>query len=370
MKELNLSTVIAAKRREKGVTQDELAAHMGVSKASVSKWETGQSYPDITFLPMLAAYFDISIDRLMGYSSQIEKKDIAKLYEHFAASFAEKPFEDVIADCETEIKKHYSCYPFILRMAQLYINHAPLAASSERKNEILTEAAHLCERAAKNSKDANSIQEATFMQAISYLSMGNGKAVLDLLGETPHKSVSDGALISQAFMLLGNVEKSKEILQVELYQSLMTLFGELLEMLRINIDRIDIAEKIYQRAESIAELFQMSKLNANNMALLYISGAQMYQAGGFLDKAIELLSKYVDVCICGFFPVALRGDNFFDRVAGWLAEYTETVPRSEAVIKESMMKDVLQSPIFESLWEQPEYITVVQKLKVFMEGEN
>jgi transcriptional regulator with XRE-family HTH domain len=71
MKEINLASVIVAKRREKGITQDELAAYIGVSKASVSKWETGQSYPDITFLPQLAAYFNISIDELMGLSTDI-----------------------------------------------------------------------------------------------------------------------------------------------------------------------------------------------------------------------------------------------------------------------------------------------------------
>ena len=76
MKEIKLAEVLAAKRHEKGVTQDELAAYVGVSKASVSKWETGHSYPDITLLPVLASYFDISIDRLMSYSPQLTKPEI------------------------------------------------------------------------------------------------------------------------------------------------------------------------------------------------------------------------------------------------------------------------------------------------------
>lgn len=43
MKEINIGKMIITKRKEKGITQDELAAYMGVSKASVSKWETGVS---------------------------------------------------------------------------------------------------------------------------------------------------------------------------------------------------------------------------------------------------------------------------------------------------------------------------------------
>lgn len=45
--------------KEKGITQEQLADYMGVSKASVSKWETGQSYPDIVILPKMAAYFKL-----------------------------------------------------------------------------------------------------------------------------------------------------------------------------------------------------------------------------------------------------------------------------------------------------------------------
>ena len=76
MKEINIAKMLVRKRREKGITQEELAAYIGVSKASVSKWETGQSYPDITFLPQLAAYFNISIDELMSYAPQLTKEEI------------------------------------------------------------------------------------------------------------------------------------------------------------------------------------------------------------------------------------------------------------------------------------------------------
>ena len=48
-------------RKDKGVTQEQMADFLGVTKASVSKWETKQSMPDISLLPIIASYFDISI---------------------------------------------------------------------------------------------------------------------------------------------------------------------------------------------------------------------------------------------------------------------------------------------------------------------
>ena len=53
-------------RRRKKVTQQELAKVAGVSFQTISKWETGSTMPDITNLPVLAEYFKVSVDELMG----------------------------------------------------------------------------------------------------------------------------------------------------------------------------------------------------------------------------------------------------------------------------------------------------------------
>lgn len=363
MKEINLASVITAKRREKGITQEELAAYVGVSRASVSKWETGQSYPDIILLPQLAAYFDISIDCLLGYTSQMEEDDIKKLYRRLASDFAEKSFEDVVAECERITQRYYSCYPLLLQITLLYINHASLTPDRERSEQILTEAVQLCERIKKNSKNAHLLQDAVIYQAMCYLYLGNGEAVLELLGESLRPDMQDGMLIAQAFQILGNADKAQEILQISLYQSLIATFHSLIVILQHNLNCLDIAEAVYIRAEGLAKLFNMNCLNPNNTAMLYALGAQMYQMGASPGKAIELLSRYVDICIHGFSPVELRGDDFFDKIDGWLIKNTDVVPRSETIIKESLMNDVLQSPVFEPLWEYPEYSIIVQKLK-------
>lgn len=61
-------------RRERDLTQEEMATHLGISFQSISKWERGDGYPDITMLPALANYFGISIDELLGMS-EIEKNN-------------------------------------------------------------------------------------------------------------------------------------------------------------------------------------------------------------------------------------------------------------------------------------------------------
>ena len=64
MDTLNLAENLIRLRREKEVTQEEVASFIGVTKASVSKWETKQSLPDILLLPVLA-----SITSSKGFSA-------------------------------------------------------------------------------------------------------------------------------------------------------------------------------------------------------------------------------------------------------------------------------------------------------------
>ena len=61
-------------RKEKGVTQEQLAEAMNVSCAAVSKWERGETYPDIMLLQPLAFYFGVSLDTLMGYDKEKYEK--------------------------------------------------------------------------------------------------------------------------------------------------------------------------------------------------------------------------------------------------------------------------------------------------------
>ena len=63
---MNIGTMIFTLRKEKNITQEQLAAELGVTAAAVSKWENGYTLPDIMMLCALADYFGITTDELLG----------------------------------------------------------------------------------------------------------------------------------------------------------------------------------------------------------------------------------------------------------------------------------------------------------------
>ena len=63
--DMTIGKRIALLRREKNLTQEELAQHMGVSPQAVSKWENDQTCPDISALPKLARFLGVSVDELL-----------------------------------------------------------------------------------------------------------------------------------------------------------------------------------------------------------------------------------------------------------------------------------------------------------------
>lgn len=76
-----LSENIKRLRRERELTQESLAEFLGVTFQSVSKWERGESYPDITMLPEIAGFFKVSVDELLGVNRAEDEAEIKRLLE-------------------------------------------------------------------------------------------------------------------------------------------------------------------------------------------------------------------------------------------------------------------------------------------------
>ena len=85
---LNIGETIKKLRKEREITQEEFAEVLGVTCQSVSRWENNSCYPDIELIPTIAAFFDISTDKLMGVDEAAEKKGVDRYLKDFQAAIS------------------------------------------------------------------------------------------------------------------------------------------------------------------------------------------------------------------------------------------------------------------------------------------
>lgn len=76
---MDIGNQIKALRLRRGVTQETMAQHFGITAQAISKWECGSSVPDIGMLPALSAYFGVSIDELFALSDETRMERIQNM---------------------------------------------------------------------------------------------------------------------------------------------------------------------------------------------------------------------------------------------------------------------------------------------------
>ena len=100
MDQMKIGNFLKELRKEKGITQAQLAETLNVSARTVSRWETGSTMPDISILVDIADYYDISIPEIINgeRKSEImneEERKIAKTMSDYATTEKEKIFKEM-----------------------------------------------------------------------------------------------------------------------------------------------------------------------------------------------------------------------------------------------------------------------------------
>lgn len=366
MKEIQIGTIIAAKRKERGITQEELANHLGVSKPAVSKWESGQSYPDILLLPILASYFDITVDQLIGYEPQMTKEDIRKLYYRLTQSFTKEPFEKVYSECEEYVRKYFSCWQLQFQMGALLLNHCNLAGSMERTMEVIENALELFLRIEKSCEEVHLAKLAIQMQAVCHMSLGRPQETIDLMEKQVVPLMSPESILVKAYQMKGDRAKAIEYLQGYTYVNLVTLLGAAPDYFAMYADQPERIDEYYHIFHSLGQLFGLEELSPSALINIYLSGAIAYAKLDKKEKAIEILEAYAELIIkLDKETITLHGNRIFDALEGYFitVDVETDAPRRMELIRKDMRNSILANPAFANLEGEDTFQRIKRKLE-------
>lgn len=363
MNKINIGKVIQTHRKNKNLTQEDLADYLSVSKAAVSKWELQQSHPDITMLPLLANFFGITIDELLDYEPQLTKKQIQKLYERLSNSISESNFEDIFKECEQCIKNYYSCWELQARIAQLYLNNYTL---SENKNFILENILEKCNLVSENSNDNALVREVIGIKAICYLILNKPLEVINLLEDLIKTPESFELLLSSAYSSIGDFKKSEYLLQKLIYINVIESLQAFSQIILKYKDNPKKLNDYFDKAISLSKLFNIDKIHPTIVISIYLTSANMYVlikqpllAIKSIENAINLIKEISKT------NIELKSDNFFDLIEDYFNELTlgKTPPLSKNKILTNLKESILQNPTFEILKQEPKYKDMLKTIK-------
>lgn len=126
MSKLSLSDTLVSLRTAHRLTQEEVASHLGITKAAVSKWECGQSMPDISMLPLIAELYGVSIDELFGRSDDVTQDEADAIYLKALGLLGEDRASG-LDYVDAQARQHWSCLPVVRLLAMAAF--AQIAAS-------------------------------------------------------------------------------------------------------------------------------------------------------------------------------------------------------------------------------------------------
>ena len=384
--DIRVGKIISDKRKEKSITQSDLAHFIGVSKASISKWETGQSLPDISLLPALASYFGISIDELMGYDLKMSDQEIQKLYGELSKSFASEPFEVVLNRCRMIIKRYYSCFPLLYEMGRLLINYSWDFRGAGNGNNprlpVVAEAKEIFRRVKEESQDIELKQKALNLEATCAMMLDNPGEVIRLLEGIKPPPPHEGTL-SEAYSMIGREADAKAMNQKWMDHHVHFLVEALTQYVDLFANDPLRLDEGCNRAEALIEAFQLKKMDATNILPFYLEAAQAYlkldngnkvanldkvDKVDNVDKALSLLESYTEVVTSLDFPLVIPGGNIFSnsKKETQLDANQEEVkmPREEKTIKKDMMEAVTKNSSFLTLSQNPRFIILCEKLRL------
>ncbi len=116
---MQIGEIIRKFRKEKNMTQEELAKSLGVTAPAVNKWENGNSLPDIMLLAPIARVLGITVDFLLSFKETLTDEEITQLLNELSSRLKQESYAEVFAWARQKLEEYPNCERLILWMIQV-----------------------------------------------------------------------------------------------------------------------------------------------------------------------------------------------------------------------------------------------------------
>jgi len=353
MNEFSIGSTILRLRKGKGVTQEQLAGMIGISAGAVSKWETGNSTPDIGILAPLARALDISLNELLSFEKELSETEVTQLKNELTEIFLHCGFADGETKCKECLHKYPNSIVLKFNVAGLINMYSMLLGDDlaelihEKKQDALSLLYQVVD-----SKDTKYAHYALFLIASIQMALKNYDESEKCLKELSNAFIDPMTLYAS---LLQRQDKNKEAESL-CKNLLLQYLNHSTAMMTI---LADISKHNHDFDKSVLYLEAIHKIEST-FRIGLCSGAyklcRIYIKEGKKEIAAQWFKTYVD----GLLSTGYDNENnpYLEHLQ------LEINVEGQRIIRKKLFQTVLDEPHLKVLAGIPEYVQAIEELKV------
>ncbi len=286
---MSIGSTIKSLRREKYITQEQLAEYLGISSRAVSQWECDRTAPDISQLPALCDIFGVSSDLLLGIDIEKNNEEIKKYLDIARNLCHQGKWEEYTAILRKANKKFPRDYKIMQTLADAIVNEY-----SRKGIKDYDEVFVICNRILSECTDSKIRYEAIETLGIAYDYAGKNDEMLKLAEEMPRTHFSYENFMMYRWKGDADFEEFQGYLSFLIYHTV--------EMIELAVgQRHDNGEFIYPLEDRIG----LWKTGVDFLELLFPDGD--YQIKAQLGEVA-----------CGFLCTAYLRKQNYEEAWSWL----------------------------------------------------
>ncbi len=258
---MTIGDVIRKYRKNLGLTQEEMAARLGVTAPAVNKWEKGNSLPDVALLAPIARLLGISTDELLSFRDDLTDEEINRYLKQVQKDLESKAFQDVFISVKEKIEEYPNCEKLIWQAAVI-LDAGRMAAELSDKESYdpaifgWYERCLLSEDERIRNQAADSLFHAYFWKK-DYEKAARYLAYFSL--ENPERKRKEALVNSRTGKRAEAYRAYEELIFVG-YQHMQMTFNDLRALYMEDEDH-EMTRKLVEVSSSAASVFEMGRYN-------------------------------------------------------------------------------------------------------------
>ena len=286
---MKINETIRSRRKQLGLTQEQVASRLGVTATAVYKWEVGSCYPDITLLPALARLLGVDLNTLLCFQEDLSDEEIAAFANEVFYKMQQEGFAAGFALAMQRVREYPNCDRLLIMIGGILKGGMVILAVPQEEQQPYQEEIDRIYRRLLNSEDEDVRQRAYSMTISDCIAGERFEQAQQLLDELPKRRRTDVEEL-QATLYIAQKEyvKAKEILEKKIYYEMNNLvMGYLLSLMDIAVreGKMEDAKRLADISSKGAEVFELWEYNR------YSPYLQLAIVEQDKERCFELLNK-------------------------------------------------------------------------------